>query len=112
MDCKRAAKAVANSNLVKTAIFGSVPKWGSIICAVGYSGAQLSQKKIEISLCRIPVYQNMSPAFFSKKRMITALNKKVVAIEIDFGYNVKTCAGAHTCDLTYDYIKINAEYHT
>ena len=111
-DCKHAAKAVANSNLVKTALFGSDPNWGRILCAIGYSGAQFSQKKIKISLCRIPVYQNMSPAFFSKKRMITALKKKIVAIDIDLGYNTKTCAVAHTCDLTYDYIKINAEYHT
>ena len=111
-DCKRAAKAVANSNLVKTALFGSDPNWGRILCAVGYSGAQFSRKNSTISLCGIPVYQNMSPAVFRKRQMTTALKKKIVAIDIDLGYNTKTCAVAHTCDLTYDYIKINAEYHT
>jgi len=111
-DCKRAAKAVANSNLVKTAIFGNDPNWGRILCAIGYSGARFSQNKITIHLCNIPVYKNAGPAPFHKKRMIAALKKKMVPIDIDLGYSTKTCAVAHTCDLTYDYIKINAEYHT
>ncbi len=111
-DCKAAAKAVANSNLVKTAIFGCDPNWGRILCAVGYSGARFSEKNISISLCSIPVYCKMHPVSFLKYRMHTALKKRTIVIDIDLGHNGKGYAIAHTCDLTCNYIKINAEYHT
>ncbi|MBD3344502.1 MAG: bifunctional glutamate N-acetyltransferase/amino-acid acetyltransferase ArgJ [Chitinivibrionales bacterium] len=110
-DSKLAAKAVANSNLVKTAIFGNDPNWGRILCAIGYSGARFSKEKLRVCLGKMPVCKGTSPVSFPEKKMRAALNKKVVTIDIDLGQG-NTCAVAHTCDLTYDYIKINAEYHT
>jgi len=110
--CRKAAKSVANSNLVKTAIFGNDPNWGRILCAVGYSGAQFSPKNLTVSLCGIPVFQNQRPAGFDKNKMIQALKKEVVPVEIDLGYGTGITAISQTCDLTYDYIKVNADYHT
>ncbi len=111
-DCKLAAKAVANSNLVKTAIFGNDPNWGRILCAIGYSGARFSSEGLTVSLGGMSVCEKLRPIAFPKDPMLSALKEKVVVIDIDLGMGENTCAVAHTCDLTYDYIKINAEYHT
>jgi glutamate N-acetyltransferase/amino-acid N-acetyltransferase len=110
-DAKRAAAAVANSNLTKCALFGNDPNWGRISCAVGYSGAQFSDKTMSISLCGIPVFKNLQPLPFDAKKASEALNKKIVTIDINLGMG-KATAIAHTCDFSYDYVKINAEYHT
>jgi glutamate N-acetyltransferase/amino-acid N-acetyltransferase len=111
-DCKLAAKSIANSNLVKTALFGNDPNWGRILCAIGYSGAEFSDKKMVVSLCGMPVCKEVRPVSFPMTKMRTLLKKKIVIIDVELGMGGKTCAVAHTCDLTYDYIKINAEYHT
>jgi glutamate N-acetyltransferase/amino-acid N-acetyltransferase len=110
-DAKLAAKAVANSNLVKTALFGNDPNWGRILCAVGYSGAQFSKEKLTLSLCGVPVCSHLQPVVFPEKELHNKLKKKVVTIDIDLGQGKHT-AIAQTCDLSYDYVKINAEYHT
>jgi glutamate N-acetyltransferase/amino-acid N-acetyltransferase len=111
IDAKKAAKAIANSNLVKTAIFGNDPNWGRILCAIGYSGARFSKEKLVLRLCKTAVFKRMRPAPFDAARLSNRMKSPVVAIDVDLGMG-KECAVAHTCDLTYDYIKINAEYHT
>jgi glutamate N-acetyltransferase/amino-acid N-acetyltransferase len=108
---KRAAKAVANSNLTKCALFGNDPNWGRIACAVGYSGASFSREKMTIRLCNVPVFRDLRPVAFDEKKLHRLLKEKVVIIAIDLGCGDKT-AVAHTCDFSYDYVKINAEYHT
>lgn len=110
-DAKKAAKAVANSNLVKTALFGNDPNWGRIVCAVGYSGAPFSQKRLAVSLCGRRVFRNGRPVTFNAGDLSRKMRADVVRIDIDLGTG-KECAVVHTCDLTYDYIRINAEYHT
>ena len=110
-DAKSAAKAVANSNLVKTALFGNDPNWGRILCAVGYSGARFSKENLTLSLCGRRVFKNMRPVAFSPEALRSRMKNDVVTIDIDLGMGTQS-AVAHTCDLTYDYIKINAEYHT
>jgi glutamate N-acetyltransferase / amino-acid N-acetyltransferase len=110
-DAKKAAKAIANSNLVKTALFGNDPNWGRILCAVGYSGARFSKEKLVLRLCGTTVFKRMRPAPFDAARVSGRMKSPVVRIDVDLGIG-KECAVAHTCDLTYDYIKINAEYHT
>lgn len=111
-DCKLTAKAIANSNLVKTAMFGNDPNWGRILCATGYSGAEFSPDKIEVSLCDIPVYKDGGPAIFDAKSLSEKMAKKVVYIHVNLGHETQSHAVAHTCDFSYDYVKINAEYHT
>ncbi len=110
-DAKRAAKAVANSSLTKCALFGNDPNWGRIACAVGYSGAAFSREKMSIRLCGIPVFKNLQPVEFDEIKIHRLLKEKVVAIDIDLGNGDKE-AVAQTCDFSYDYVKINAEYHT
>jgi glutamate N-acetyltransferase/amino-acid N-acetyltransferase len=110
-EAKRAAKAVANSKLAKCALFGNDPNWGRIACAVGYSGAQFSKKQMSIKLCGVKVFANLQPVEFDAEKLHQLLQKKVVKIEIDLGMGMVD-AVAHTCDLSYDYVKINAEYHT
>jgi glutamate N-acetyltransferase/amino-acid N-acetyltransferase len=110
-DAKCAAKAVANSNLVKTALFGNDPNWGRIVCAVGYSGAAFSKEGISVKLCGSPVFKAMRPVDFPVKSLQKRLAGKVVVIDIHLGLGAHR-AVAHTCDFSYDYVKINAEYHT
>ena len=110
-EAKKAARAVANSNLTKCALFGNDPNWGRIACAVGYSKAKFSDEKMTIRLCGIPVFRNLQPLTFDQKAAHDALKRKVVLIDIDLGRGTGA-AVAHTCDFSYDYVKINAEYHT
>ena len=110
-DAKLAAKAVANSNLTKCALFGNDPNWGRIACAVGYSGAQFSKEKMTIHLCKVPVFKNMQPVPFDESNLHNLLKSGVVTIDIDLGLG-SFSAVAHTCDFSYDYVKINAEYRT
>jgi len=110
-DAQLAAKSVANSNLTKCALFGNDPNWGRIACAVGYPGAKFSKQKMSIDLCGIRVFNNLQPVAFDQKKAHVLMKKKVVCIDIDLGLGDKT-ATAHTCDFSYNYVKINAEYHT
>jgi glutamate N-acetyltransferase/amino-acid N-acetyltransferase len=110
-DAKKAAKAIANSNLVKTALFGNDPNWGRILCAVGYSGARFSKEKLTLRLCGTPVFRRMRPAAFDAAKLSGRMKGRLVEIDVNLGLG-KERAVAHTCDLTYDYIRINAEYHT
>jgi glutamate N-acetyltransferase / amino-acid N-acetyltransferase len=110
-DARRAAKAVANSTLTKCALFGNDPNWGRIACAIGYSGAAFSREKMSIRLCGVPVFKNLQPIGFDEIKIHRLLKEKVVAIDIDLG-NGDKAAAAQTCDFSYDYVKINAEYHT
>jgi glutamate N-acetyltransferase/amino-acid N-acetyltransferase len=111
-DCRLAAKAIANSSLVKTAMFGNDPNWGRILCAIGYSGARFSTAKVSVSLCGTPVCAQLKPLKFDAVALREAMKESIITIEADLGMSGKTAAVAHTCDLTYEYIKINAEYHT
>lgn len=110
-DAKKAAKSVAGSNLTKCALFGNDPNWGRIACAVGYSGAEFSHETMTINLCGVTVFRNLQPVPFDEKVLHEKMKEKVVIIEIDMGMG-NGSAIAHTCDLTYDYVKINAEYRT
>jgi glutamate N-acetyltransferase/amino-acid N-acetyltransferase len=108
---KRAARAVAHSSLVKCALFGNDPNWGRIACAVGYSGTAFSREKMTIALCGVPVFKNLQPVPFDEEKVSKLLSEKVVTIDINLGCGEKS-AVAQTCDFSYDYVKINAEYHT
>jgi glutamate N-acetyltransferase/amino-acid N-acetyltransferase len=110
-DARKAAKGIANSNLVKTALFGNDPNWGRILCAIGYSGASFSEKAIRVAIGPLVVCKALRPVAFDAAKMQKVLRAKVVPIHVDLGEGTQV-AIAHTCDLTYDYIKINAEYTT
>ncbi len=106
-----AAKAIANSLLVKTAIFGMDPNWGRVISATGASGVEMNLEAVSIRFAGITVAENGAAIPFDFPAMKKALTEKEIAINISLGMGNHS-ATVYTCDLTYDYVKINAEYHT
>jgi glutamate N-acetyltransferase/amino-acid N-acetyltransferase len=111
-DAQRVGKAVGNSNLVKTALFGNDPNWGRLACAVGYSGAAFEPEGVSILLEGELIFQANEPIPFDKAAMSMRLKAaKEVLIEIDLGAG-SGAATIWTCDFSYDYVKINAEYTT
>ena len=107
---EKAAFAVANSNLVKTAIYGNDANWGRIICALGYSGVPLREDKIDIYFDDIQVVKG-GISHNRDKEATEVLHSKEIKITIDL-HSGKASANVLTCDLTEDYIRINAEYRT
>ena len=103
--------SVANSNLVKTAVFGRDPNWGRILCAIGYAGVAISPDRVTVSMAGIPIYGSGGGIDFDKEEAIQSLAAEEIPIDIDLG-DGKAQAQIYTCDLTYDYIRINAEYTT
>ena len=111
-DAKIAAMAVANSLLVKTALFGADPNWGRIVCALGYSGADINPDKISIKINGLVVSeQGIQSKLFNEKKVHLALKGKEIIIEINLNIGKGTFT-AWTTDISYDYVKINAEYRS
>jgi glutamate N-acetyltransferase / amino-acid N-acetyltransferase len=108
---RQVAKSVIGSNLVKTAIYGADANWGRIICAVGYSGAQMDPSCVDVALGDIQVVNHSFPVPFSEEEALIYLKGDEVKIIIDL-HQGDSSATAWGCDLTYDYIKINASYRT
>jgi len=106
-----AAKAVANSMLVKTALFGQDPNWGRVVSAVGGSGVRLDPARIAVSFAGITVLQDGQPLPFDLAAMKRALAEKEIKVHMTLAAG-QASATVFSCDLTYDYVKINAEYHT
>lgn len=103
--------SVANSNLVKTAVFGRDPNWGRILCAAGYSGVDFDPDKTAVSIVGIPIYASGRGVPFDHDAAVEALGADEITIDIDLGAGHAE-ATLYTCDLTYDYVRINAEYTT
>lgn len=105
------AKSVVGSSLVKTAIFGQDPNWGRILAAIGYAGADVSVDNIDIWIAGIPVMQASSPVAFNPEETSDAMAGELLTLTIDL-HDGDTEAQAWGCDLSYDYVKINAPYRT
>ena len=105
------AKSVVGSSLVKTAIFGQDPNWGRILAAIGYAGADVSVDNIDIWIEGIPVMQASSPVAFDSEETSDAMAGELLTLTIDL-HDGEAEAQAWGCDLSYDYVKINALYRT
>ena len=106
------AFAIANSPLVKTAMHGEDPNWGRVVSAAGYGGSKVIEKKMTLVINGVKLFGKGTPARPSaKKKCARALRRKEVDITIDLGLG-NASTRVWTCDLTRDYIKINADYHT
>ena len=105
------AKSVVGSSLVKTAIFGQDPNWGRILAAIGYAGADVSVDNIDIWIAGIPVMQSSSPVAFDPEETSDAMAGELLTLTIDL-HDGEAEAQAWGCDLSYDYVKINALYRT
>lgn len=111
LDARMIAKTIVGSSLVKTAIFGEDPNWGRIIAAVGYAGADISVDQIDISLGDIPVMVASSPVDFDEEDMADVMQADTIRISVNL-HSGSSSAKAWGCDLSYDYVKINALYRT
>ena len=109
---KRAARRIGNSMLVKTAVFGGDPNWGRILQALGHGQIAWHPEKTRVKVGGVTVFakgRSAGPA--ARKRAEKAHEKDELTIEVDLGLGTHT-SRLFSCDLTYDYVKINAEYTT
>lgn len=110
------SKSVITSSLVKAAVYGSDANWGRILCAMGYSGEQFDPEKVDLFIesaedGRLQLVANGMATDYSEEKATKILSAKEVTAIAD----IKTgdaCATAWGCDLTYDYVKINADYRS
>jgi len=110
-DAAKAARAVAGYDLVKCAVHGNDPNWGRIICAVGSCGVKLNEKKLSCKIGEITVFKNGSPAKFDTKRASKIISGKEHTITVDLGAG-RASDFCYGCDLSREYVTINADYHT
>ena len=110
-DAQKIALTIANSPLVKTAIFGRDPNWGRIAMAAGRAGVAFDASKLSFSLGGVPMFSNGEPLDFDLKAAENALQAENVTIALTLGEGTASWT-AWTCDFSYEYVKINAEYHT
>jgi glutamate N-acetyltransferase / amino-acid N-acetyltransferase len=111
-DAKRAAYAVADSPLVKTAFFGEDANWGRILCALGHSGAWINPNRIDLFFDQIPIVKNgMGVGPRNEERASQILKKKSFKVTVDL-HQGKSTFSVLTTDLSIDYVKINASYRS
>ncbi len=112
---KTVAKSVICSSLLKAAMFGADANWGRVLCAIGYSGANVDVTKIDVSFIsnkgEILVCQNGAGVDFSEEKAKEILLEKEIVINIKLN-DGEFSSTAWGCDLTYDYVKINGDYRT
>ena len=126
-DAAKAARAVADYDLVKCAVHGGDPNWGRILCAVGSSGVKLNPQKVSCKLDDLAVFKNGAPADFDRKKASKIVSQVSHTITVDLGVGREPrgvrghksnvvygkysdfCVG---CDLSKSYVTINADYHT
>lgn len=112
---KTVAKSVICSSLTKAAMFGADANWGRILCAIGYSGADVDVTKVDVAFSSaagtVKVCENGAGIDFSEEAAKKILTEKEIDIMIDLGSGDGS-AVAWGCDLTYDYVKINGDYRT
>ncbi|MCX8007423.1 MAG: bifunctional glutamate N-acetyltransferase/amino-acid acetyltransferase ArgJ [Coriobacteriia bacterium] len=110
-DAERAAFAIAESPLVKTAIFGGDANWGRVAMAIGKSGASLDPARVRIEFAGVLTCENGTAVPFSEEEAARALAEPEVQVLADLGVGAAS-ATVWTCDLTYEYVRINGEYRS
>jgi len=110
-DAARASRAIADYPLVKCAIHGGDPNWGRIICAVGSVGVKINPNKLSCKIGPITVFKNGKPTKFDPTRAAKVITQTEHAITVDLGVG-KASDFCYGCDLSAEYVRINADYHT
>jgi len=112
---RKATKSVVCSSLLKSAMFGADANWGRVLCAIGYSGAEVDISKIGVFFCSkagtVEVCRNGAGVPFSEEEAKKVLLEDEIEIRLTLG-DGPYGATAWGCDLTYDYVKINGDYRT
>ena len=110
-DAKKIARSIAESPLVKTSINGEDPNWGRIVSATGYAGVILDESKLKLAVNKITIYKKGLPVTPAPKRLNSVMKKKEITIQLYLGTGSKSTT-LWTCDLSKEYVSINADYHT
>ena len=114
-DARTLSRAIVGSNLSKAAIYGCDANFGRFLCAMGYSGAQFDQNDVELffesEAGRLQVFDKGTPLEFDEEKAVEIMKAAEVTIYVDM-HEGDAEATAWGCDLTYDYVKINADYRS
>ncbi|MGM1050442.1 MAG: bifunctional glutamate N-acetyltransferase/amino-acid acetyltransferase ArgJ [Bacillota bacterium] len=110
-DAQAIAKTIVGSSLVKSAVFGADANWGRIIAAVGRAGRPVNPETVDIAIGPIQVLEQSSPILFDEDAALAYLQGDTVNIDVNLHIGSGS-ATAWGCDLTYDYVRINAAYRT
>jgi glutamate N-acetyltransferase/amino-acid N-acetyltransferase len=114
-DARTLSRAIVGSNLSKAAIFGCDANFGRFLCAMGYSGAKFDQNDVELFFesanGRLKVFDKGTPIVFDEDKAIEIMKADAVTVYVDM-HEGESTATAWGCDLTYDYVKINADYRS
>ena len=110
-DAKVAAEAVANSLLCKTAWYGNDPNWGRVVAALGYSGAKFDPAKCDVFFGPLPVVKDGGDAGTPEETLVEVVRNKEFTIRCDFKDGEESY-WVWTGDISHEYVKINADYHT
>jgi glutamate N-acetyltransferase/amino-acid N-acetyltransferase len=105
------AKRIVGSNLVKAAVYGADPNWGRVIMAIGNSGYEITEELLDIAIGEVQVIKQGAVTAYDEKKLIKQLEQGEVQILVNFNQGTEK-ATAWGCDLTYDYVRINASYRT
>ena len=111
-DARSVAKTIAESPLVKTALFGNDPNWGRLMAAAGRAGVPFDPAAASASIAGIEVYRAGVPTDFNAAEVSDAMKMPDVLIEVNLGDPAGGAFTFYTCDFSYDYVRINAEYTT
>jgi glutamate N-acetyltransferase/amino-acid N-acetyltransferase len=111
-DARMAARALANSPLVKTAVHGGDPNWGRLVSAAGRSGAAFVLDQASVSIGDVPLFVRGAPHDERSTEAAAVLADADVAVTVDLGTGGRHTATMWTCDLSAEYVRINAEYRT
>ena len=111
-DADKAARTIANSPLVKTAIAGRDCNWGRIAAALGRSGARFDQYAVDIDIMGMPVLRAGLPCGFDEDEAPRRFEADEIVIEVSLGTDGDAATRVWTCDLTHEYIHINADYRS
>ena len=110
-EARTAARAVASSSLVKTAVHGGDPNWGRIVCALGYSGAELALDRLHLTVGGLVVFERGSGVDVDLAAVRRAFEQPEIEIVAKLGL-AEGSAEAWGCDLSEEYVRINADYTT
>lgn len=110
-DARRLVRAISTSYLVKTAVHGADPNWGRIVSVVGRSDVAYDEPNVRVSICGTPVFERLRPTNFDEADLSARMRGNEVTIEVDLGAGEAFATG-WGCDLSAEYVSINADYTT
>jgi glutamate N-acetyltransferase/amino-acid N-acetyltransferase len=111
-DARQLARSVADSPLVKTAICGADPNWGRIVSAAGYAGVKFDPEKLVLRLNGTLLFRDGAPVAFDGGAVSASIQaSRETLIELDFGSGPGSIR-FYSSDLTAEYVRLNADYHT